>query len=297
MSRFSSPQAQMQAVREAARRSPMDTKRAADSFPRDRLLCRIFCEGIPSFVVKGGQRMLAYTTSARETRDVDVVCREATLDRALEELQRLIAIDLDDFFRFEVISVSPIKAADEYRDGLTVKVSVFCGAQRLAPISIDLVIDPTFTGAPRRMAPASRLDIGGVPVFDYLLYPAEHVIADKVCATLSTYEGRPSSRVKDLVDLGVIALSESVDGSRGIAQLSSELKIRRIGAPARFTIPSSWEASGSATFGRLSRQTGFAEQLANLDACLRLVQGLVDPLLDGSAEAKSWNPEQRLWGR
>ena len=275
----------------------MDTKRASDSFPRDRLLCRIFCEESPSFVLKGGQRMLAYTTSARETRDIDVVCREASLDRALEELKRLMAIDLGDFFRFEVTSISSIKAADEYRDGLTAKIGVFCGAQRLTPISIDLVIDPMFIGIPRRMAPASRLDIGDMPVFDYLLYPAEHVIADKVCATLETYEGLPSSRVKDLVDLGVIALSEVVDGSRGTAQLAAELRVRKIEAPSRFTIPSSWEGSSATTFGSLSRQTGFVEQLESMGACLRLVQGLVDPLLDGSAKAKSWNPTQRLWGR
>ncbi len=46
--------------------------------------------------------------------------------------------------------------------------------------------------------------------YPYRLYPVANQIADKVCATLADYHGRPSSREKDLVDLVVIAVTQSV---------------------------------------------------------------------------------------
>ena len=39
-------------------------------------------------------------------------------------------------------------------------------------------------------------------------------IADKVCATLSLYKGKPSSREKDLVDLVLMATTQQILGAR-----------------------------------------------------------------------------------
>ena len=296
MSRFTSPRAQMQAVTEAARKSPRNTQRAIDSFFRDRLLCRMFSEADPSFILKGGQGMLARTDTARETRDIDILGMGADLRESLTKLKRLAALDLDDFLSFEFVSAEPIKATEEYREGLAVKFTVFCGPQRQGALSIDLVSDPAFHGQPQRVSPKARLAVGDLPVFDYLLYPIENVIADKVCATYETHGGRPSSRVKDLVDLGVISLTETVDGSRALVQLALELKLRKIDAPSHFCVPAEWKESYSlASYEKLVKQTAFAEQLADMSLCLKLVGNLADPLLDQSARERTWDPSSQQW--
>lgn len=240
--------------------------------------------------------MLARTDAARETKDIDILSRETDLNDSLVELKCLAAIDLDDFLSFEFVSSKPIKATDEYRDGLTVKFNVFCGNQRQTPLSIDLVSDPAFRGQPQRITPKTRLAVGDLPVFDYLLYPIEHVIADKVCATFETHGGRPSSRIKDLVDLGVISLTETVDGSRASAQLAHELNMRKLSIPPRFSVPAGWtEPYFLASYKKLAKQTSFAEKLADMSWCLKLVGRLVDPLLDQSARGSTWDPILHQW--
>lgn len=297
MSKFSNSKAQMQAVREAARRSPRDTGKEIEAFARDRLLCRVFSETHPSFILKGGQGMLARTGAARETRDVDMLGLSTSLTDSLEDLKRVAALDLDDFFSFEFVSASPIKETEEYREGLKVKFSVFCGVQKLPILSIDLVSDPAFHGQPWKKTPEARLVVGDLPVFDYLLYPIEHVIADKVCATYETYDGRPSSRVKDLVDLGIVALSETIDGSAAASQLLLEFKLRKIDLPSQFAIPREWEETAGCrqSYRNLVSQTGYISQLGDMHSCVKMVRSLINPLLSRSSEGKTWNPAIREW--
>lgn len=297
MSKFTNPRAQMQAVREAARQSPRDTGKEIEAFARDRLLCRVFSESNPSFILKGGQGMLARTGAARETRDIDMLGVSPNLADSLEELKRVAALDLDDFFSFEFVSANPIKETEEYREGLRAKFNVFCGTQKLSALSVDLVSDPAFRGQPQRKTPEARLVVGDLLVFDYLLYPIEHVIADKVCAIYETHNGRPSSRVKDLIDLGIIALGESVDGSAAASQLILEFKLRKISFPSRFTIPREWEEVDSyrQSYEKLVTQTGCPAQLADMHSCVEMIRSFIDPLLDRSAEGETWIPASQQW--
>lgn len=164
-------------------------------------------------------------------------------------------------------------------------------------LSVDLVSDAAFHGQPQKRAPEARLVVGDLPVFDYLLYPIEHVVADKVCAIYETYDGRPSSRVKDLVDLGIVALSETMDGSTAANQLVLEFKLRKIALPSHFAIPREWEemASYRQSYNNLVSQTGYIVQLEDMHSCVEMVRGLINPLLDRSSEGKTWMPASRQW--
>ena len=62
-----SPRALETAVKEAARRSPLDTSRVVAGFYFHRLLCRVFSEPGSPFVLKGGLSALARTTDALRT--------------------------------------------------------------------------------------------------------------------------------------------------------------------------------------------------------------------------------------
>lgn len=86
---YKTPAALEMAVREAAKRSPMDANRAIAGFCFHRLLCRVFNDEDCRFILKGGQGMLARTIDARYTRDIDLLAKGSDLQAALEELKEL----------------------------------------------------------------------------------------------------------------------------------------------------------------------------------------------------------------
>lgn len=177
-----------QAVKAAAKKSGQDVTRAIEGFYVGRLLERVFSEERKPFVLKGGRGILARTVDARYTTDADFLYRGGDLEEALEELKRLASKDLGDRTVFHLLSVERIAATQEYRDGCRARFDVILdGTRHKTEVAIDLVVDPVELGKADEVTPANRLDVNGLPVFDYLVYPVERTVADKVCATMQAY--------------------------------------------------------------------------------------------------------------
>ena len=140
------------AVKEAAKKSPLDTNRAIAGFYFHRLLCRVFSDPDSPFVLKGGQSVLARTVDARATRDIDLLAREASVEAAVADLRRLAGIGLDDFISFSFDKAEPIKADDEYRSGMKVWFTPSFGGKSLQAVSVDLVVDEVDDVAPDRVS-------------------------------------------------------------------------------------------------------------------------------------------------
>lgn len=241
--KYRTPNALEMAVKAAAKDSPLDTGRAISSFYFHRLLCRIFSDSDRKFVLKGGQSMLARTVDARATRDIDLLSKEQSLADALEALKAAASVDLGDHMRFTFEGASEIKTEDEYRSGLGVVFMPWLGPKRMQPMSIDPVIDEIPLDEAELVTPADRIPVEGVEAFDYLVYPVENALADKLCAMLERHGGRPSSRIKDLVDILVYAVTCPVDGSKLAANIKREAGARKICLPGHFVLPEGWEGA------------------------------------------------------
>ena len=146
--RYKTPAALETAVKEAAKKSPLDTNRAIAGFYFHRLLCRVFSDPDSPFVLKGGQSVLARTVDARATRDIDLLARETSVEAAVADLRRLAGIGLDDFISFSFDKAEPIKADDEYRSGMKVWFTPSLGGKSLQAVSVDLVVDEVDDVAP-----------------------------------------------------------------------------------------------------------------------------------------------------
>ena len=216
------------AVKESAKASPQDANRAISGFFFHRLLCRVFADGNESFVLKGGHGALARTLDARATRDIDLLSTRDNLEEALADLRRLAQQDLGDFLTFEFAGAEPIKAGDEYRSGLSVRFVPVLGAKRMQPISIDLVVDEVPLEGAETVAPADRIDVKDLVVCPYLVYPVGAALADKLCALAERHNGRASSRVKDLVDIVVYALTCDIDGADLQKRIHREISVRKL---------------------------------------------------------------------
>lgn len=285
------------AVKQAARESPQDTNRAIAGFWRHRLLCRVFANANRSFVLKGGHAVLARTVDARATRDIDLLSRGDSLDAAVEELKRLATVDLGDFATFEFMRATPIKTEDEYRSGLNVRFRCLVGAKPVQDVSIDLVVDEVALEDIDIVVPADRLEVRDVKVCDYAVYPVECALADKLCGIIETHDGRASSRVKDLVDIAVIATSMSVDGAKLQKRIATELEARKLSRPDTFGIPNVWRTSRSSTYANMAKQARLPPEAASLESAVTLAKKLLDPAIGSLSDGMSWIPESAQWER
>lgn len=238
---YKSGRALEMAVKEKARQSEQDTNRAIDDFYVGRLLERVFSQDEPQFVLKGGRSVLARTINARYTRDTDFLYKGENISEAVGELKKLASLDLGDHLEFLFKSMEQITQDQEYREGfrLTFKI-MLDGTRPKGEATVDLVVDQVPSDDIERITPANRLDINGLPTFDYYVCPAAYAIADKVCATLQLYAGRESSRIRDLVDLVVYLTTEELEGRRLSERIHHEAKARHLVLPAEFRIPRTW---------------------------------------------------------
>ena len=285
------------AVKSAASASSLDTGRAVSSFYFHRLLCRVFAGNNKKFVLKGGQAMLARTIDARATRDIDLLALQDSLENALTELVRLAESDLDDFVVFEFAGSKHIKAEDEYRSGLSVKFTPRIGVKRMQQISIDLVVDKVPLEEVEVIEPVDRIQIEGLLTCNYLLYPVENALADKFCALIEIHDGMVSTRVKDLVDIAVYAVTCTVDGDKFQNCLSREVAVRGMEMPDKFSVPREWGLFQGRQFEKLSANTGLPAGLKVIDAATELAGNLIDPVISASVSGLQWLPEDLKWER
>lgn len=293
--KYRSPKALEQAVKAAARASEMDTNQAMAGFFFHRLLCRVFSDPDSPFVLKGGQGMLARAADARRTRDIDLSTSEIDIDSAVSELRRAASTDLGDFVSFRYLGCDPIKADDEYRDGYKVRFAPFIGAKVLDPISIDLVADEVSCGTPDTVVPADRLDIAGLAVFDYRVYPAIAGIADKVCSIAEIRDGRPSSRVKDLVDLVIYFQTEDLDGAALRDRIILESRLRKMQPNLPFGVPDAWVDSYGAAYRKSAMQAHLPEAWLELESARDYVARCLDALCIPDFRGAKWSASEQRW--
>lgn len=295
--RYKTARALEQAVKEAAKKSGRNVNRAITDFYHDRLLERVFSEPEPSFVLKGGRGMLARTTNARYTKDTDMTYEGASVDEAVSELKRLAAIDLDDHLEYRFVSASPIVEDQDYREGCRVVFEAILGkTKKVTDVSVDLVVNDAPLATTDTLTPAARLPIEGIDHFDYIVYPVEESIADKVCATMMTYTGgRESSRVRDLVDLVIYLSTEDLDGDYLARCLDREIRMGHMGERRLFSVPESWRGPYATTYKRLARDSNLVSELSEVPRAESFVASCVNMALDGSSIGMCWDHSTRKW--
>lgn len=259
-----------------------------------RFLSRVFSEGEESeWILKGGTGMLARVPSTRSTLDIDLYREGFTLDQALDDLRRLASVDLGDHFRFVYTGHQASIGGEEqpYTDGYRVSFDVYVGAQKKTQVNIDLAVGVGVTAPVTSATPASGLALPRLTSHPYRLYPVVDQIADKVCATMADYHGRPSSREKDLVDLVVLATTQDVSGRALQTAIAHETRLRQMEPINRFVVPSSWGPA----YAKMAKNVPYCADYRTVDHAIGLVGAFVDPALTGSVSESTWHAGTRAW--
>lgn len=287
-----------QAIKAGARRaSDADPSLSVDQRIQleyfNRFLSRVFSEGEDSpWMLKGGTSMLARVPSTRSTRDIDLHRHGVDLDDAVEDLIRLAGIDLGDHFRFEFASRESIRGRTSHgQQGCRVKFRILIGVSPRGMLHVDLVNHAVPTGDVVTAAPALSLDLPRLKNHAYRLYPVVDQIADKVCATMETYNGRSSTREKDLVDLVVLATTQVIEGSDLRVAIATESRSRAMNTITRFVVPSGW---GTA-YATQARTVPYCAGYRTVRDAADLVARLIDPVMSHEADGKTWSYRSLTW--
>jgi hypothetical protein len=265
----------------------------------DRFLTRVFAQGEQSeWLLKGGMSMLARVSRSRTTKDMDLAAPHAAdLAEAGTALAALVDVDLGDHITFRLIRSMPTGLGDNQL-GVATRRHVFACIDvdhdtQVDTVVVDVVVGPPPIGQPEVIEPANRLHLRRPLVtHPYRLYPVADQIADKVCATMDTnYPGRKrSSRVKDLVDLVVLAHTQTVDLHELRIALAAKRSLRGIDPFGHFDIPSDW----TGTYPRTSKGVPMAESLT-AETGADLVATFIDPALDSNSNTATWDPHRLSW--
>lgn len=292
---YASPKALEMAVKEAAKASPLNTSEAISNFYYHRLLYRVFSNGNSPFVLKGGLSVLARTLDARTTRDIDLVTDQLDIDKAVKELIELVSYDAGDFITFEFISDRAIKQEDDYRAGRSVLFDAYLGAKRIMPVSVDLVSDEIPLEYIDMLDPIDRMQVGDLDSCDYPAYPAERAIADKVCAIIERHGGRPSSRVKDFVDIIIYAMSVDFSYNALVRALSREAASRHLALGDEFLLPAEWGAMHERQYRSLFVNNRLFEAAPSFEEGLAIAKRFLDPAIRGMDKWEFWSHAELRW--
>lgn len=276
--------------------------RGADSgallrqFVNDRFLGRVFHDPDASWVLKGGTAVLARVKDARTTKDVDLFGELDDIDVALGRLRSAAGVDLGDHFRFIITAHerTVVGTGQPHVDGYRVHVDAYCGAVKRHTFGVDLVTGSLMTTAPDVQTPTPALNLWGLIPPTLRLYPVVDHIADKLCATQSTYGAagdRPSSRVRDLVDLVVFARSQDVDGDALINAIRAEWTHESLTGDPLFDPPVHW----GRLYPPVARTVRKCEGLTTFPAAVEFVGRFLSSALDGSAAGRRWSSDLARW--
>lgn len=302
MNPYSSPLALQKAVSAHARNKAsalgVSENELKNRFYLQRLMARVFLDDSEGWLLKGGQALLVRHQNARHSRDLDLLYRADTaqaLEEAFTALLRAAETDLGDFVRFKFRDT---ENRVEGRLSRKVRFDVQLANKGMGTISVDLVAGLAPLGNPVVRPLPSPLGIDLDERVQVRLYPVTDHVADKVCAMYETHTGgMPSSRVKDLVDLIVIALNEEIDGHTTQLAIRSEFKRRRnsgtnITLPAAFEVPDppSWRGS----YSTQARTVAGLEQYRTLKQARPLADRFISPLLTEATPGR-WQSATLSW--
>jgi predicted nucleotidyltransferase component of viral defense system len=182
----------------------------------DRLLARLFSSEEQSFFLKGGYAMELRLKTARATKDIDLTSLKRLKGKSdllssmiLEELRTLAQQDLGDFFVYR-IGEAQLDLDNAPYGGARYSVTALLDGKVFVRFQLDVGADAVVTRT-ETMRGIDWLGFCGIPSPVFAMISVEQQFAEKLHAyTLPRLE-RPNTRVKDLVDMVLLAKMRSMD--------------------------------------------------------------------------------------
>jgi hypothetical protein len=255
----------------------------------DRFLARLVQIEPDTWLLKGGLVLqLRLSQHARTTKDMDLLSL-VDQDKVPQILISAALLDLQDWFSF---AVRPTTAAlpGPGHGGLRFFVTALVAGRMFEGFHVDVGGgDPVIEPAEMLKTP-SILTFAGIPPVTVPCYPLTQHLAEKVHAYIRPRATGESTRVKDLVDILLIAEHMTISGPVLRTAIQATFTAQGMGLlPPRLPAP---PPAWALTFRKLAEEVGLScATLAEADQAARRI---IDPVLGGTAQG-NWSPERQSW--
>ena len=246
-----------------------------------------------SVTLKGGLVLELRLARARTTKDIDLRMMGSS-DDVLELLREAGRLDLGDHMLFEV---QPDADHPEIQnEGMRYDSFRYRTECRLAgmiysrPFGVDVAFGDPLVGEPDVVVADDILVFAGIAPPSLRLYPVVSHVAEKLHA-LSMPRPRPNTRVRDLPDLALLAMTGPIEWTALRRAIEKTFEFRGT-HPVPATVPPPpefWEAPYAAMAA--------SDELAwkNLANVMEAVTTFLDPVLT-TTDCGIWAPTAWAWG-
>ena len=253
----------------------------------DRFLARLVQVQPNQWVVKGGFALqLRLGQRARTTKDIDLLMLDQ--QDVYPWLRAAGTAALNDWFSFEVSRMA--LSATENFGGDRYQVLSLLDGRRFEGFHLDVGIGDPLVEPVEYLQTPSLLEFAGFSPTIVPCYPITQQIAEKLHAWTRTFQSGESSRVKDYVDILLLAGMGIIDGSRLREAITATFAARQTHpVPKEMPEPpSGWERP----FQRLAKEVEL-DQSSIQQATVALRQFLNPALSD--TPIGLWNPAIWHW--
>ena len=241
------------------------------------------------WALKGGLAMdtrLPEHARASMDMDIDHMLGAAA---AREDLLRAATEDLDDHFAFALLGTEEVQEGGR-RLALRYRFEASVASVAFEPLQVDVTtLAPEVWEVEPAQRPGLLSDVGLGPI-EVMLVPLERQVAEKLHAYTRRYNG-DSTRVRDLVDLVIIRLFETLNAHRLRHEFTSTFA-RRGTHPVPDQLPAP-PTDWARAYAVEAQAVGIPPTLAD---GYKLAATWLDPVLQGAAKGV-WHPKRRVWGR
>jgi hypothetical protein len=246
-----------------AKSERVDLQRIRRQVAFDRLLCRLFAEPNPPWVLKGGYALELKFATARTTKDIDLGLDQlpGTGGDWKERAARLLAIlqekaihESGDFFSFVIGEPTMELEAAPY-SGARYPVEAVLDGRTFSKFHLDIGTGDVQREPVEFVQPRDWLGFANIPTPRFPSISREEHFAQKLHAYTLPREERPNSRVKDIIDL-VLLIDHGLNWEKLRTDLRDTFARRKThDLPGSLNPPPDfWQP----TFARMAAESGIA---------------------------------------
>jgi hypothetical protein len=255
----------------------------------DRLLARLIQAQPDQWVLKGGLALqIRLGDRARTTKDIDLLSLTES-NQVFDSLREAVSLDLGDWFNFEV--GRPSDDQDRTAGGIRYTAVSLLDGRAFERFHIDVGLGDPLAEAVDFLAMPGLLSFAEIYPVVVPCYPITQQLAEKCHAYTRQYSSGASSRIKDFVDMILLAEMGAISGQKLTAAIEATFRTAsthdipdQIPPP-----PEAWKTG----FRRMADEVGLSDY--SLESSYWLIQQFLDPILVGEARDLQWNPESRSW--
>ena len=255
----------------------------------DRLLARLTLEQPATWILKGGLALqLRLGPQARTTQDVDLLMR---LDprHVHETLVNAAVRDLGDWFQFEIAQAVMI-APDQIGNAYRFNTQALLDGRAFETFHVDVGLSDPVVEAVDNLVIPSLLAFADIPPTVVPCYPLTQHIAEKVHAYTLPRPTSENSRVKDLVDILLLAGLNSLSVESLGQALLATFKAR-----PTHPLPNRWPDPPPSWAVPFRRQaTALNLKYATLAEADVAARQFIEPVLQAE-KISQWNPQRWEW--